>query len=86
MRSVKADTRLYTQKVLKKHQNKLLNARNISTKTQTKNSATNDARLSQGSNNDVAEHADHPLPEPCRNMLSKGPGFMLSPAANPKQL
>ena len=86
MRSVKTDTRLYTQKVLKKHQNKLLNARNISTKTQTKNSATNDARLSQGSNNDVAEHADHPLPEPCRNMLSKGPGFMLSPAANPKRL
>ena len=79
MRSVKADTRLYTQKVLKKHQNKLLNARNISTKTQTKNPAINDARLSQGSNNDVAEHANQPLPEPCRNMLSKGPGFMLSP-------
>ena len=45
MRSVKTDTRLYTQKVLKKHQNKLLNARNISTKTQTKNPATNDARI-----------------------------------------
>ena len=79
MRSVKADTRLYTQKVLKKHQNKLLNARNISTKTQTKNSVTNDARLSQGSNNDIAEYADHPLPEPYRNMLSKGPDYYIEP-------